>query len=111
MNLCKCPSCGSHNHMRQTFVLTYFRVNINGTDVPMFCESDMTGARTNAFDQEEVDLYFNSGEISGVIIGFNCTNCVGIDDYFYSIRTFEDGSVEGWTDSSGMLVTSNEDAG
>jgi len=68
----KCPECYSDEHMKQKAVLTYFRVDINGTDVPMFCESDMSGARTNAFDEEEVALYFHNQELAGTCIAYEC---------------------------------------
>jgi hypothetical protein len=60
--------------MKQKAVLTYFRVDINGTDVPMFCESDMSGARTNAFDEEEVALCFHNQELAGTCIVYECHN-------------------------------------
>ena len=70
----KCPECHSDEHMNQKAVLTYFRVDVNGTDVPVFCESDMSGARTNAFDEEEVALYFHNQELAGTCIVYECHN-------------------------------------
>jgi len=64
----KCPRCYSDEHMKQKIVLTYFRVDINGTDVPMFCESDMSGARTNAFDEDEAGIHFRNQELAGTCI-------------------------------------------
>ena len=68
----ECPECHSDEHMKQKAVLTYFRVDINGTDVPMFCESDMSGARTNAFDEDEPSMLFRGPELAGTCIVYEC---------------------------------------